>query len=213
MKRILYISLLSLLITAPLVRGQDSAAAAIASRQEAEENYKSLKGHVDDLIAAQADQERKLQALAREVAALREQLGKPAPNNNYATQEETKHLADAITELDQKRKADNEKIVNEISRQIAKLGKLPPPPPPARIEKPAVSEPATSGNTKPNEEGYTYEVKPDDNFSKIAAAYREQGVKVTWQQIAKANPTADSSKLKVGQKIFIPASKADGNGP
>ena len=211
MKRILCFSFLSLLITAPLVRGQDSAAAAIASRQEAEENYKSLKGHVDDLIAAQADQERKLQALAREVAALREQLNKPAVNNNYATQDDIKRLADAITELDQKRKADNEKMLNDISRQIAMLSKLPPPPPPPHNDKPAVSEPITAtGSPKPNEEGYTYEVKPDDNFSKIAAAYREQGVKVTWQQIAKANPTADSSKLKVGQKLFIPASKADG---
>lgn len=205
MKRIFTCLLLSLLIAAPLLRGQDSSAvAAAASRQEAQENYQTLKGHVDDLVAAQADTEKKIQALAKEIADLREQMGKPTANN-YATRDDLKTLADAIRDVDAKRVADNEKMLNEISRQIAKLGRASGAPPPRSVEKPIPADPGTGPKT--SDEGFWYEVKPGDTFSKIAAAYREQGVKVTTDQIAKANPSVDSTKLKVGQKIFVPAPK------
>ena len=39
----------------------------------------------------------------------------------------------------------------------------------------------------------------------IAKAYRAQGIKVTTDQILKANPGLDAKNMKVGQKIFIPA--------
>ena len=210
MKRIFSCSLLSLLIAAPLLRGQDSSAvAAAASRQEAQENYNTLKGHVDDLLAAQADQERKIQALAKEIADLREQMGKPTANN-YATRDDLKTLADAIKDVDAKRVADNEKMLNEISRQIARLGKASAQLPPPRsvdhsVDRTVAADPGTGPKT--SDEGFWYEIKPNDTFSKVAAAYREQGVKVTSDQIAKANPGVDSAKLKVGQKIFVPAPK------
>jgi LysM repeat protein len=210
MKRIFCCSLLSLLIAAPLLRGQDSSTvAAAASRQEAQENYQTLKGHVDDLIAAQETQEKRIQALAKEIADLREQMGKPTANN-YATRDELKTLADAIKDVDAKRVADNEKMLSEISRQIAKLGKasaqLPPPHGVDHsVDRTVAADPGTGPKT--SDEGFWYEVKPGDTFSKIAAAYRDQGVKVTTDQIAKANPGVDSTKLKVGQKIFVPAPK------
>jgi LysM repeat protein len=55
--------------------------------------------------------------------------------------------------------------------------------------------------------GYPYKIKKGDTFSVIAQAYREQGIKVTSEQIAKANPNVDSARLRVGQEIFIPAPK------
>jgi LysM repeat protein len=39
----------------------------------------------------------------------------------------------------------------------------------------------------------------------LAKAYRDQGIKVTSEQILKANPGLNPNTLKVGQKIFIPA--------
>jgi len=200
-----------MLITAPLLRGQDSStAAAAAARQEAQENYQTLKGHVDDLIAAQADTEKKIQALAKEIADLREQMGKPTANN-YASRDELKTLADAINEVDAKRKADNEKMVNEISKQLAKLGKASGAPPPRSVDhsvdRTVAADPGPGTGPKTSDEGFWYEVKPNDSYMKIAAAYRGQGVKVTSDQIAKANPGVDSTKLKVGQKIFVPAPK------
>jgi len=213
MKRIFYYLLLPMLITAPLLRGQDSstaAATATAARQEAQENYQALKGHVDDLIAAQETQEKRIQALAKEIADLREQMGKPAANN-YASRDELKTLADAINEVDAKRKADNEKMVNEISKQLAKLGKASGAPPPRSVDhsvdRTVAADPGPGTGPKTSDEGFWYEVKPNDSYMKIAAAYRGQGVKVTSDQIAKANPGVDSTKLKVGQKIFVPAPK------
>ena len=196
-----------MLITAPRLRGQDSSgAAAAASRQEAQENYQTLKGHVDDLIAAQADTEKKIQALAKDIADLREQMGKPAANN-YATRDDLKTLADAITEVDTKRKADDEKMLHDISRQIERLGRAAGAPPSRNVDKPVSNDPGPGTGPKTSDEGFWYEIKPNDTFSKVAAAYREQGVKVTSEQIAKANPSVDSTKLKVGQKIFVPAPK------
>jgi hypothetical protein len=44
-----------------------------------------------------------------------------------------------------------------------------------------------------------------DTLSTIAAAYsKEKGVKVTTDQIRKANPGIKEDKLKVGQKVLVP---------
>src|ERR1035437_7692880 len=70
---------------------------------------------------------------------------------------------------------------------------------------------ATGGSSAGGKEsGYEYKVARGDTLSKIAKAYRDQGIKVTADQILKANPGLDP-KIKVGQKIFIPAS-AQGQG-
>src|SRR3954466_3606389 len=91
MKRISVFSIICLLGVVSLVRGQETASAAL-SPQEIEENYKSLKGHVQDMIDAQAALDRRLQSMAKEIAELRDQVSKPT--GNYATQEELKRLAD-----------------------------------------------------------------------------------------------------------------------
>jgi LysM repeat protein len=70
------------------------------------------------------------------------------------------------------------------------------------------SKPAdTSGTTAPTtpDKGFEYEVKSGDTLSAIIAAYREQNIKITLKQVLNANPGLDEKKLKVGQKIFIPA--------
>ena len=109
-------------------------------------------------------------------------------------------LADALKEIDKKRVEDNEKILKEI----AKLGKTissPPSIPPRRI---------TTGVTNtisgaPVENGYEYFIKSGDSYSGIAQAFsRDQGIKVTAEQIEKANPGLDPTKLKLGQRIIIP---------
>jgi LysM repeat protein len=199
MKRISAFTIACILCAAGLARGQDGA----VSSQEIQENYKSLKGHVQDMIDAQAAQDKKLQALAREIADLREQAGKPT--GNYATQDDLKRLADAIQEIDRKREADKALILKEIS----KLGKTIATPPPAVHNTPTAPPPhETPATTKGDETGFTYEIKSGDTYMVIAQAYRDQGVKVTADQIEKANPGVNPKGLKIGQKIFIPAPKA-----
>lgn len=194
-----------LITLAPIVRGQGSPSAAeIASRQEAEENYKTLRGHVDDLLAAREEQAKQLQSLAKEITQLRDQPAKPA--GNFASQEDLKRLADAIQEIDKKREADKELILHEI----AKLGKTittaasrPSPKQPASES--TTKESSTASTLNQNQDGYTYVVKSNDTYSRIAKLYRDQGINVTPEQIEKVNPGVDPAKLKVKQKIFIPA--------
>jgi LysM repeat protein len=54
------------------------------------------------------------------------------------------------------------------------------------------------------EKGYYHVVASGETVSMIAAAFRDQGVKVTASQIRKANGLAPDSVLKPGEKLFIP---------
>ena len=199
MNRISVFSVICLLCAASLVRGQENASAAPSS-QDIEESYKKLKAGQQDMIEALAAQEKKIQAMAREIAELRDQISKPT--GNYATQEELKRLADVVQEIDKKRVEDKELIIKEIS----KLGKTITQTPVRTPQHQMISDPVLP--PKGDETVFTYVVKPGDALSIIAQAYREQGVKVTVSQILAANPGLDATKLKSGQKIFIPAPKS-----
>ncbi len=194
-----------LMSLAPLLRSQGaSTAAEVAARQEAEENYKTLSAHVDDLLAAQADQEKRLQAMAKEIADLRDQSGKPA--GNYASQDDLKRLADAIQEIDKKREADKELILHEIAKlgKTISTGSSRTTTKPQPIDESDRTPIPAAGTGTDNQNGYNYVIKKGDSYSVIAQTYREQGIKVSADQIEKANPGVDPTKLRVGQKIFIP---------
>lgn len=201
MKRIFCLSAICLLAAAPLLPAQDAAsAAAAASKQEAEENYNTLKGHVDDLIAAQTDLQKKILALEKEVADLRAELNKPSPN--YASADDLKTLTTAVQEMDKKREADKKLILEEMEKIGKSMGGTAPV---HTNTKPHVD--SGSSTTGGDETGYYYTIKKDDSLSLIAQAFREQGLKVTTQQILDANPNLNPNKLVVGKKIFIPAPK------
>ncbi|MDB6021739.1 MAG: LysM protein [Pedosphaera sp.] len=201
MKR--FFAILCLFTAAPLLPAQDGTgnAAAIASRQEAEENYNTLKGHVDDLIAAQTDLQKRLQSLTKEINELRQEMSKPA--GNYASQEDLKALTQAIQEIDKKREADKELILKEME----KLGNAVSAPTPSRgsSKPPAANTGSSTANA--DQTGFYYVIRKDDSLSLIAQAYREQGIKVSTHQIQDANPNVNPAKLIVGTKIFIPAPK------
>ena len=65
-----------------------------------------------------------------------------------------------------------------------------------------VREPVAAGGA---EKGYDYVIQKGDTLSIIALAYREKGIKITSEQILKANPGLKPNSLRVGQKVFIPA--------
>jgi len=182
-----------------MLRAQDATtAAAVATRQEAEENYNTLKGHVDDLIAAQEAQAKQIQALRKEIEELRLQLSKPS--SNYASAEALKQLAEAVAEMEKKREADKDLILKEIkaaAEPAAHAGTKPP-----TGDHPAPPGPAAEQN------GFYYTIKKDDSISIIAQGYRDQGIKVSSKEIADANPNVNPAKLKVGTRLFIPAGKS-----
>ena len=193
MKRISILLLAVTLSGGFVARAQDAAV---------EERLNKLSGHIEDLLAAKAEQDKRIAVLVREVEALREQVAKPA--GNYASADDVRQLADVVKEVDRKRVADNEQIAKQIEaigKAAANAGRAP--------VRPSTTSPRNGGTSaSPSREtGYEYEITPGDTISTIAEAYRAQGVKVTVDDILKANPCVKATSLQVGQKIFIPAPK------
>ena len=193
MKR-LSVWLVALLFSgATLVPAQDAAV---------EERLNKLSGQIEDLLAAVAKQDKRLSALEKELESVREQATKPS--GNYASAEELRKLAEKLQEIENKRVADNERIV----KAIEKLEKAPASGARAPRNLPTTETPRNNpGPGGPAEKGYEYVIASGDTLSTIAQAYREKGVKVTVEQILKANPGLKEKSLKVGQKVFIPASQ------
>lgn len=168
-----------------------------------EERLNKLNGYVQDLLEDKANQRKQIENLAREIQNLRDQISKPA--GNYASQDDLRKLAEAIKEIDEKREADKQLILKEF----ASLGKLIGNAPGGREAGGkgggSNSEAARGGGGR--EPGYEHVVAQGDTLITISQAYRERGVKVSVDQILKANSGLVPEKMQVGQKIWIPAPK------
>jgi TolA-binding protein len=187
MKRIL-IWLLVLSLSVAAARAQDDAT---------QQQINKLNGQMQDRLDAQAVQAKRITALEKEISELRDKLNGPSAN-----QDDLKKLADQVQEIDKKRQEDRELILKEIGK-LGKVGGSSP----GRKPTPTVTTNSATGGSNPGgkENGYEYKVAEHDTLLIIAKAYRDQGIKMTSDQILKANPGLDPKNLKVGQKIFIPA--------
>jgi LysM repeat protein len=190
MKRISVLSIGLLLALAPNVRGQDAAT---------DERLNKLAGRIEDLTADNQALRKQIENLAKQIDGLREQASKPT--GNFANQEDVKRLADALKEVDQKRIDDAEKVRTELLNLRKNLLAAPATP-----KKMAVAQvPADSPHSDKPEKGFEYVVQKGDTLSTIVQAYRDKNIKVTTDQILKANPDLKPERMRVGQKIFIPA--------
>lgn len=199
MKRISLMLVALALCSAPALRAEDAAT---------EERLNKLAGRMDDLVAGQESLRNRIQALEREIEAVREQVSKPT--GNYASQDELKRLADAVKEVDQKRIKDAE----QVQAQFVKLSKVVSTPPATPTKKPVTNSSsertAIEANAAPEKGFGEYTIQKNDTLSLIVQAYREKNIKLTADQIIKANPGLVAEKLKVGQKIWIPAPQSGG---
>ncbi|MGB7749420.1 MAG: LysM peptidoglycan-binding domain-containing protein [Verrucomicrobiia bacterium] len=181
-----------------------SVAAARAQDDATQQQINKLNGQIQDLLDAQAVQGKRIDALEKEISDLRDKASQPPPATDTASAADLKKLADQVQEIDRKRQEDRELILKEIE----KLGKVSGSPAASHKAPPTLSTPAldnpTPAATGP-QKGYEYKVAAGDTLSIIAKAYRDQGIKVTTDQILKANPGLNPNTIKVGQKIFIPA--------
>lgn len=187
MKRIA--SLLVIFSVVPwLVQAQDAAT---------EEQLNRLRGEISALQTSNVDLQKRLADVLKELQDVREQASKPA--GNFASAEDVKQLAEKVREVDRKRAEDRELILEEIK----KLGKAMA----AGATRPPRASDESRGGSAPGspEKGYEYVIASGDTLSSVVAAYREKGVKVTVDQVVKANPGLKPESLKVGQKVFIPA--------
>jgi LysM repeat protein len=195
MKRISILLLVAWLSGGALARAQDAAV---------EERLNKLSGHIEDLLAAKAEQDKRIAALVKEIEGLREHLGKPS--GNYASADDVRNLAEAVKEIDGKRIADNERILKQIENiaKAAASGKNSSRP--VKSDPPVANPNQSTASSSPGgaEKGYEHVIASGDTLSTIVEAFRVKGVKVTVDQILKANPGLKERSLKVGQKIFIP---------
>ena len=192
MKRILFLAVVLVFCATLVGRAQDAVV---------QERLNQLSGKIEDLIASQDAQRKRIEALAAEIQELREQSGKL--NAGYASQEDLKRLADAVKEVDRKRMDDAEKIHTELLKLRNTL-EVPVSPSRKKIAVQPAENPKPE-NTVVEEKGFPYVIQSGDTLSVIIQAYRDKSIKVTVDQILKANPGLKPDKLHVGQKIFIPA--------
>jgi len=185
MKRFLLLLAAVMALTA-LPSGAQTDTAAL------EERIKQLNGYVQDLLEDKANQKRQIEALAREIQSLRDQL-QSQPKGSFASQEDLRALAKQVQEVENNRRADYEAII----KQIENLGKA--------ASKPVRSAPPSSSGSSLPDKAIEHTIASGDTLSSIAAAYNKaKGLKLTTELILKANPGLDPLKLKVGQKVMIP---------
>lgn len=181
-----------------------SLAVTVARAQEnaTQQEIDKLNGQIQDMEAAQAAQEKHIEALQRQINKLSSQLNQSS-NNEFASQDDLQKLAHQVQEIDKKRQADNQRVLKELEHLENTLGT----PPSGRPAAPKISSAGLKNHSSANgqQSGYNYIVQKGDTISAIARAYRAHGVKVTTDEILKANPGLNPKSMKVGQKIFIPA--------
>ena len=189
-----------------------------AARQEAEDNYRRMNARVDDLFAAIESMQKRFNAMQDDVRKLSEEVSRATDKaKDPATQENLKQLAKAIEEVDKKRVADRDKLLDAfagLEKNIVSLGSgsgktkadAPKTTKPPRVQSPKNG--GTSPTPAPPEKGYEYTIQEGDTLTRIAIALNKQGMKLTTKQIIEANPAVKWDRLQIGQKIFIPAPSA-----
>jgi septal ring factor EnvC (AmiA/AmiB activator) len=217
-------ALVSLLLASVFAAGGSLRAAdavALAAQQEIIESYKRLTATVEELQTTQAAQQKQISALASELSKLREELARN--NSDSANKESIRRLSEQVVKVDEARLADNKRIQEALEKLGETIKKMPVG---GATRRPLVSTDTSAANTGgtavgkitnprpgPNassaaEEGYEYEVVSGDRPDKIAAKYQAEKINVTTRSILEANKNVDWTKLKVGQKLFIPKPKA-----
>jgi LysM repeat protein len=187
-----------------------SAAAARAQDDAAQQQIDKLSGQIQDMQAAQLEQSKRIEALEKEINDLQGQVNQPAANAaNTANADDLKKLAEQVQEIDKKRQEDNDRVLKELERLEKSLGASSPShrssPDITPDTTPTPSRGHPTASTSGPQNGYDYTIQRGDTLLAIAKAYRAQGIKVTTDEILKANPGLDAKNMKVGQKIFIPA--------
>lgn len=183
-------------LLADVAPAQDAAAAA--RRQEAMEDRTRTEGRIAALEEALQTFQRDQSNLRAQIDGLRSEMVR-ARNQGAGTPEALRELAAKIEEVDRKRQADNEKVLTELRRLQSSLTRRAGPGPSGTES----GGPATSPKTRSDKQS-EYSIKSGDRLVDIVKALNEQGVKITQEDIKKANPDVNWSKLRIGQKIIIP---------
>jgi TolA-binding protein len=167
------------------------------------EQFRRLRGEIDELKGAHALQQQQTDKLKTQVKTLTDENQKLNRRlaGKFATAEEMEAMRAALKELDANRLQDRaivQKALADLGKLIQKVAQ----------QKAAAVEPAprvVARDFKFN----THKVETGEFLSNIIVAYnrayKEEGLgTVTQSQVLKANPGLNPNRLLVGQKIKIP---------
>ncbi len=190
-------------VPAPEVTPAPGATPTGAQARFYAEQFRRLRGEIDELKGAHALQQQQTDKLKTQVKTLTDENQKLNRRlaGKFATAEEMEAMRDALKELDANRLQDRaivQKALADLGKLIQKVAQ----------QKAATVEPAprvVARDFKFN----THKVETGEFLSNIIVAYnrayKEEGLgTVTQSQVLKANPGLNPNRLLVGQKIKIP---------
>lgn len=178
-----------------------SVVVARAQESAVQQEIDQINGQLEALEAAQAMQEKHLEALEGQVNNLASQLSQGSAQQ-LADQQALQQLAAQVQEIDRKRQEDNQRVLQELTQLEQALSAAN-----SNSRPQAPMPPVTASANPPGPQtGYDYTIQNGDTIFAIVQAYRQQGVKISVKQILGANPGLNPNDLQVGRKIFIPAS-------
>jgi LysM repeat protein len=157
-----------------------------AREDEAIERQKILKA---------ADQ---IDLLVQQNQKLQEDLGK-LQQQVTVLQDEKGALLRRLDEIEKNAVKDKQSLLKEVAAIVASKPSGTNPPAPTSVAFKQEKAPPTA-----KQDGYEYEVKAGDSLWAISKAYQDAGVKVSVEEIRKANNMEKSQDLRVGQKLFVP---------
>lgn len=131
-----------------------------------------------------------IEGLQGEIAKLRSEMD--------ALRSENGDLRHSVQEIAAAQAADRQKLLDEVSQIVAKSA----PAKPAAKGPPATSS-ADDAQAR-QEKGYRHIVEKGQTVTAIARAYNAQGVKVTAEDIIRANGLGPDAVVRAGQDLFIP---------
>src|SRR5580704_9794016 len=110
---------LTLVLTASPAWAQDAAT---------QQQLDKLSGQIQDMLEAQAQQAKRIDALEKEISDVRDKVNTPVAND-YVSHDELKKIADQISEVDKRRQDDSDMIAKKIENLAHAAAVTPPPPP------------------------------------------------------------------------------------
>ena len=142
------------------------------------------------------------------VETLREDLRKANLAAGQVSREDLRLLQDRLNRIEQQlvdqqaaREREHDALLLKVSDQVNKSMReyLSGNPPPTRAAEPPAAAPAR-GKAPAVERGWEHVVEPGETLSAIAVAYG-----TTTQSILQANHLQNANSIRVGQKLFVPA--------
>ena len=151
-----------------------------------QEKIRRLEGRLEGFDLA-------IQQLQNTVDTLRARPQGPSGADLDAVQARLSALDGQLRSLDSARQRDRQEIIDSLSAKVAALVG-------SSGSRSSGKATTTQSKRSANQEGYEHVVASGETISAIAAAYN-----VRVKDVLEANNITDATRVRVGQKLFIPA--------